>query len=353
MDSSGFPAPRSMSDWIEFLTARGAVVVPVADGNAAGWRVLSFGRPEREYAAAYAGAVVCPLPEWSALSVSGADAGSFLHGQFTNDVAVLAVGAAQYNGYCSAKGRMLATFALRRAADREYLLVVPADIAAALERRLRMFVLRAKVVINSLAETHECIGIAGARASGIADRESVRVLALPGGRQLAICAAATAPSFWNEIAAAATPAGSAVWDRLAIDAGIPVITLATQDKFVPQMLNWEVVGGVSFQKGCYPGQEIVARMQYLGKLKERLYRAHTAAGPPPHPGSQLYGEQFGDQACGTVVNAAAASGGGADMLVVLQIASAVSDQIRLGPAADAPVLELLPLPYSVPATAPK
>ena len=353
MDSGGLPVSFSMSDWSEFLAARGAATTAAADGNAAGWRVASFGQPEREYAAASAGAVVCPLPEWSALSIGGADAGSFLHGQFTNDVAALAVGAAQYNGYCSAKGRMLATFALLRAADQEFLLVVPADIATALERRLRMFVLRAKVVIQSLAETHVCIGIAGARASTVAEREGVHLLTLPDGRQLAICAGAMAPAFWDDVTHDATPVASAVWDKLAIDAGIPVITTSTQDKFVPQMLNWELVGGVSFQKGCYPGQEIVARMQYLGKLKERLYRAHVAAGTAPRAGAQLYGEQFGEQACGTVINAAPVAGGGADVLAVLQIASAAADRVRLGPSGDAPVLELLPLPYAVPATSPK
>ena len=351
-----------MTTWLEFLKSHHAVFSPVADGGPeTPLRITGFGNPELEQAAARHGAVACPLLEWEALSVAGPDAGSFLHGQFTNDVAGLAVGAVQYNGYCSPKGRMLAAFPLARLADTEYLLVAPASIMAALVRRLRMFVLRAKVVVAPLPGSHACIGVAGPagpaserpEALRVHREEGLTVLGLPDGRLLAVCAASRAQSFWETIARSATPAGSLVWDWLAINTGVPVITAATQDKFVPQMLNWELVGGVNFQKGCYPGQEIVARMQYLGRLKERLYRAHVAGVGATEvsaaPGAPLYGAQFGAQACGTIVNAAPAPGGGLDVLAVIQIASAQNDSVRLAPAAGAPVLELLPLPYPVPA----
>jgi tRNA-modifying protein YgfZ len=352
-----------MTAWLEFLKSRNAVVWPPADSAPeTPMRITGFGNPEQEHTVARHGAIVCPLLEWAALSVSGPDAASFLHGQFTNDVASLAVGAVQYNGYCSPKGRMLANFPLARIKDAEYQLVVPVDIGEALLRRLRMFVLRAKVVFTPLAESHACIGIAGPagpanakpQALAVHREEGLAVLGLPDGRLLAVCATSRAQPFWETIARSATPAGSTVWDWLAINAGIPVITAATQDKFVPQMLNWELVGGVNFQKGCYPGQEIVARMQYLGRLKARLYRAHVAAEGATEvtaaPGVPLYGAQFGEQACGTIVNAAPAPGGGSDVLAVIQIASAQNDSVRLAPAADARVLELLPLPYTVPAT---
>jgi folate-binding protein YgfZ len=352
------PDPRCMTAWLEYLKSRHAVVSPPAgDAPETPPRITGFGNPELEHAAARHGAVACPLLEWVALSVAGPDAASFLHGQFTNDVAGLAVGAVQYDGYCSPKGRMLANFPLARIKDAEYQLVVPADIAPALVRRLRMFVLRAKVVVTPLAESHACIGAAGPagpangrpQALAVHQEEGLTVIGLPDGRLLAVCAASRARPFWETITRSATPAGSKVWDWLAINAGLPVITAATQDKFVPQMLNWELVGGVNFQKGCYPGQEIVARMQYLGKLKERLYRAHVAAEGAIAPGAPLYGAQFGDQACGTIVNAALAPGGGSDVLAVIQIASAQKDSMRLAPTADGPVLELLPLPYAVPA----
>lgn len=349
-----------MNAWIEFLKSRNAVLSPPAAATSeTASKVGNFGNPADELLAARAGALVCPLLDWTALSVTGADAASFLHGQFTNEVAGLAVDAVHYNGYCSPKGRMLATFPLARTGATEFLLVVPADIAPALISRLRMFVLRAKVTITSLAESHACIGIAGAAHSAPPGRalhqeEGITVLGLPDGRSMAVSAQSRVEACWESVARSATPAGSPAWDWLSISAGIPVITVPTQDKFVPQMLNWELVGGVSFQKGCYPGQEIVARMQYLGKLKERLYRAHIRAPDAPTAagataGAPLYGAQFGEQSCGAIINAANAPGGGADVLAVIQIASAQNDQIRLAPAADAPVLDLLPLPYAVPA----
>ena len=348
-----------LTAWHDYLRSQHAAIAapaPALDGvPGAPARIIGFGDPDRELAAADRGAVACPLTDWTAMTVAGPDSTAFLHGQFTNDVAGLAVGAVHYNGYCSPKGRMLAGFPLARTADAEYLLAVPADIAPPLVRRLRMFVLRSKVVVTPLEHTHVCIGIAGTAGAVSAVPPAVRleagatVLGLPDGRALTVCPVAMARACWEQAASAATPVGSPVWDWLAIRAGVPVITAATQDKFIPQMLNFELIGGVSFQKGCYPGQEIVARMQYLGKLKERLYRAHVAAAETVAPGTSLFGAQFGDQACGTIVNAAPAPGGGHDLLAVIQIASAQSDSIRLAHAAEAPVLALLALPYIVPA----
>jgi hypothetical protein len=135
---------------------------------------------------------------------------------------------------------------------------------------------------------------------------------------------------------------------LTIRAGVPIITPSTADLFVPQAANWDALGGISFQKGCYAGQEIVARTQYLGRLKERLVLAHFD-GTPPAAGERLYSAEFGDQACGTVVNAAAAPDGG-DLLAVLQLAAAESGDLHLG-ALDGMPLNLQALPYPVPAPA--
>lgn len=297
--------------------------------------------------------VAYALPEWTALEVTGADAGSFLHGQFTNDVAALKIGSTQNNGYCSAKGRMLATFPLLRSGEQTYLLAIPSELVEGLERRLRMFVLRAQVTIRSLATTHACIGVAGVSGTAIAPDEAVHRLLLADGRQLVVCPRVRADALIRTVVTEATPPSTAAWDRLAIDAGIAVITTATQDKFVPQMLNWELVGGVSFQKGCYPGQEIVARMQYLGKLKERLFRARVKLDAPLAPGTSLFGAEFGEQSCGTVVNAARVAADSVELLAVLQVSSAASDRIRVGAAADSPVLELLTLPYAIPLSAKK
>ena len=287
------------------------------------------------------------------MRVKSADAAAFLHAQFTNDVTGLAVGATQWNGWCSPKGRMLATFPLKRVNEQEFMLVLPGDIAPAVVKRLRMFVLRAKVTVDSLAETHHIIGSTSAIPSvaGV----GVEVFDLPDGRRLAIASAASSALLEEALAEDAIAADVRTWDWLAINAGIPVITAATQDLFVPQMLNWELVGGVNFQKGCYPGQEIVARMQYLGKLKERLFRGHLGARHGVNaislrPGQPLHGSLFGAQSCGTIINVAPALDDGVDFLAVLQVASAEADTIRVGPEADAASIALAPLPYPVPAS---
>jgi folate-binding protein YgfZ len=299
--------------------------------------------------------VFCPLPGWTAVRIAGADAASFLHGQFTNDVAGLEPGTTQWGGWCSPKGRLLATFALKRNAADSFVLAIPSDVAPAFVKRLRMFVLRAKVVVTPLAETHRLIG--STMAVPTLDDVDYDVLDLPeggGGRRIAVCPIDSSALVEEALAEAALAADPVAWDQLAIRAGIPYVTAPTQDLFVPQMLNWELIGGVSFQKGCYPGQEIVARMQYLGRLKERLYRAHLAthsiADGVPVPGKALYGATFGPQSCGTVVNAAPSpADDGYELLAVIKVASAQSDTIRVGPDANAPAIRIEPLPYAVPA----
>jgi folate-binding protein YgfZ len=296
-------------------------------------------------------AIICPLPHWTAVSIAGPYAQAFLQGQFTNDVGELAEGSVQLSGYCSPKGRLLANFALAAVAGSAYMLVIPAELAPGFVRRLRMFVLRAKVAIAELESP--VFGLHGSSAADtpagvVRQLDGITTIGLPDGRVLAVCAPDRAAAFQDDTAGTATLAGSATWDALAIRAGVPVVTGATADKFVPQMLNWELLGGVSFRKGCYTGQEIVARMQYLGRLKERLYRAHTTA-TGVAAGAPLFGRAFGDQSCGTIVNAAPSESSGTDVLAVLQVASAVRDVIRLAPGDDGAELVLVPLPYAVPA----
>ncbi|MFZ3262207.1 MAG: folate-binding protein, partial [Thiobacillus sp.] len=154
-----------------------------------------------------------------------------------------------------------------------------------------------------------------------------------------------AAAVWQALRQSATPVGAPVWDWLRLSAGIPMIVAATQELFVPQMVNLEVIGGVSFQKGCYPGQEIVARSQYLGKLKRRMFLAHVDA--EAAPGDPLYSADMGGQATGTVVNAAPAPAGGFDVLAVAQVESANTQTLHLK-AADGAALALKPLPYALP-----
>jgi folate-binding protein YgfZ len=154
-----------------------------------------------------------------------------------------------------------------------------------------------------------------------------------------------AAAVWQALRQSATPAGAPVWDWLRLNAGIPMIVAATQEQFVPQMVNLEVIGGVSFQKGCYTGQEIVARSQYLGKLKRRMFLAHVDA--EAAPGDHLYSDDIAGQATGTVVNAAPAPSGGYDVLAVAQVESAHTRTLHLK-TADGAALNLKPLPYALP-----
>jgi len=319
-----------------------------ADGTSVE-RIADFGDPAGELRSAESGAIACALFDWAAIAVTGADADAFLQGQLTNDVAALAAGATQWNAWCSPKGRVLATFPLARTGHDAFMLVVPSSLAAGLERRLRMYVLRSKVVVTPLIASHHAIGLYGGAASpevGVGD-DAIGVIAVfdyADGRRLAVVTRDEAASWWDRITRDRAPAGSSTWDLLGIRAGVAVITSPTADRFVPQMLNWELIGGVSFRKGCYPGQEIVARMQYRGRVKERLYRARIVA-EGLLPGAALFAQRFGDQACGTVINAVRLPEGGTELLAVLQTASAENDRVTLS-AGEGDALTLLDLPYA-------
>jgi tRNA-modifying protein YgfZ len=305
---------------------------------------------------------IADLSDNALLRVTGDDATAFLHAQFTNDVQALPVGGAQWNGWCTAKGRLIATFLLLRRSD-GYLLMLPAEIAAPIAKRLAMFVLRSKVKIQDATELYARIGVAGANAASILERhwpkrpEPMRsvekdgavCVALDAERFVALVPPAAAPAMWDLFAKDAAKAGSDAWELASIRAGVPTIVAATQEAFVPQMANFDLVGGVSFRKGCYPGQEIVARTQYRGGLKRRMALAHFPGDERPAPGQSVYSGTFGDQAAGTIVNAAPAPGGGFDALVVAQIESLAQGDLRLK-APDGPRLEILSFPATADAS---
>src|SRR5438876_2306602 len=345
-----------MSSWTEFLVARGAKTE--AD------TVLSFGDLTAELEAARDSAVVCDLGPLSTLSVNGPDAAQFLQGQLTNDVLALAPGAWQFGAWCSPKGRMLVNFVLRRTGPEHFELLLPATMLETIRKRLGLFMLRSRVVIEDTSARTVRLGIGGPASSSavrdafgdiptthqVAETKGAATVALSGARFVAWVDPQRAAKMWERFSVAARPAGFPVWEWLTIRAGVPRITPPTADQYVPQTANWDALEGLSFNKGCYSGQEIVARMQYLGRLKERLVLAHVEASPP-QAGARLFSAAFGDQPCGSVVNAATSPAGGADLLAVLQIAARESADVRVG-SPDGPVLALLPLPYPVPEAAP-
>jgi folate-binding protein YgfZ len=313
--------------------------------------------------AARQSAVLADLDRCALLAIAGPDAGAFLQGQLSNDVKALNANKCQYTSYNTPKGRMLANFVLWQRGPDSFRALLPAELAETLAKRLRMFVLRSKVTLTVRTGDVGVLGVGGPAADtvlrnafgsappvfGVAMAAGATVLALPGPRFIVIAPEAAVAALRDQLARHARPVGLPVWQWLTIDAGVPVITAATQDQFVLQMANWDVLGGVSFQKGCYPGQEIVARTRYLGRLKERLYALHT--GVPTAPGARLFSAVFGDQPCGTVVNAAAAPEGGWDLLAVAQSAAADARDLRLG-GVDGTRLEHRALPYASPAPPP-
>jgi folate-binding protein YgfZ len=338
-------------DWTGFLASRGAAL---ADGV-----VRDFGDAERERAATAAGSIVADLSQYGVLAAAGADARAFLHGQLSCDVENLADGGAVYGAYCTAKGRVLANFLLWPEAG-TFFLLLPRSLVPAIRKRLQMFVLRSKVTLEDRSDGLAVLGAAGPAAGrALADvveavpggalttarGDGVGAIGLDGGRFVIVAPVPRAPAVWDRLAGTLTPVGAPCWEWLEIASGLPWITPATQDQFVPQMANLELIGGVSFRKGCYPGQEIVARTQYLGKPKRRLFLAHVEAPVRPAPGEPLVAEGA-DQTAGTVVNAAPAPDGGFDLLAVVQTASADTATVRLG-SATGPALRFRSLPYAV------
>ncbi len=314
---------------------------------------LSMPHGPAALAAAQDGAILCELAPFAVLAIDGHDAATFLQGQLSSDILGLSADACEYTSYNSPGGRVLANLLIWRAAPDAadgFRALTSAESASFVAQRLAMFVLRAKVTFTDLAPTTAGFGIGGPLA-----REAVRaafgavpapfalvrqgsavVLGVRGARYIVAVPASEASATFAALARHAQPAGIDVWRWITIRAGVPVITAATRDKFVPQMINWDVLGGVNFQKGCYTGQEIIARTQYLGRLKERLFAFATQA-PAVSAGDRLYSPAFGDQPCGTVVNAAPAPHGGHELLAVLQLSAATEGNVRLG-ALDGPAL---------------
>ena len=345
------PHVDSVNDtFLAFLATRGATV---AHGL-----VRDFGDAAGEIAATASGSVLAHLAQFGILAFTGEDARDFLHRQLSCDVEGLAEDAGAYGAYCTPKGRVLANFLLWREPD-ALCLLLPRSILPGIRKRLQMYVLRSKVTIAERTGV-VVFGASGPQAARavasllgtppespihVARRGALTGLSLGAARFLVTAPTASGPQVWDQLSRTLRPVGAACWDWLEISNGLPWITDATQDQFVPQMANLELLGGVSFRKGCYPGQEIVARTQHLGRPKRRLYLAHVQAEGTPAPSQSLYSGGLGYQAAGTVVNAAPAPGGGFDVLAVVQTASAAGDKVRLG-SLSGPELQFRDLPYS-------
>ena len=319
--------------------------------------LTNVGNAAAEISAATTGTVVSPLADFGVIRASGEEAADFLHNLMTNDIKGLAADGLRRAGFCSPKGRLLADFRIWREGD-DYLLALAADIHAALLKKLSMYVLRAKVKLTDASADRLLLGVAGPEAAAMvaavageapavgSSRAFADGTALGFGEQRFILSVKTdaAAALWQQLSAKATPVGLAGWHAVEIAAGEPRIVAKTQEEFIPQMINFVQVGGLSFKKGCYPGQEIVARTQYLGKIKRHMFRA--ALNGTAQPGDAVYAPETGEQACGNVVLAAPDAKGGSEVLVVVQTSCAEAGQLNLG-APNGAALSLLPLPYTV------
>ena len=239
------------------------------------------------------------LSRYGLLSVQGADAREFLHAQLTNDIRNLPPDHAALAGWCSAKGRLLATF-LVIPAPQGFLLQLARDLAPTVAKRLSMFILRSKVKIADESDAWAQFGLwnTNENAAAISWLGGTASVPVDEKRVLRLEPAA--------FASAECKGDEETWTLQEIRAGRPLITAATQDQFVPQMVNLETLGGVDFQKGCYPGQEIVARAQYRGQVKRRMVRLPAPQGERLRPGQQFNG--------GTVVDSA-----GGELLAVMPV----------------------------------
>ncbi|MDP1633352.1 MAG: folate-binding protein, partial [Gallionellaceae bacterium] len=303
--------------------------------------------------------VLCDLSQFGALRVSGEEAQGFLHNLFSSDVNSLTPQLALRSSFNTAKGRALATFLIWRD-ESGFFLHLPQGLLAPMQKKLSMYVLRSKVKVE-IAGDSVCLGLAGADAAALlqghfpalpqeplaaVQHDGITLIRLDDRRFQLCTTAQQAPALWQKLSASARPAGSPCWDWLDIRAGIPVVLPQTQEAFVPQMLNLDLIGAVNFKKGCYPGQEIVARLHYLGKPKKRMYLAHIDSAEVPVAGAELFSMEVEGQGCGNVVQAVIAPGGGCDLLAVVQIVSHDTFPVHVG-ALTGPRLQFHPLPYTV------
>lgn len=350
------------ADWTAFLISQGA--------HWDSGRVTHFGdNPDntllekRAALAAQANGdthILCDLSHYALIKACGEEAQSFLQNQFCNDVRHVSASQSQLNAYCTPKGRILAFFRLFQRDDCYYLRL-PREILEPVLKRLRMYVMMSKVTLEDASDTLLRIGFAGPQAGqllgnhvdavptttdAVTQANGLSIICIQPDTRFEIVGEITAiRSLWEKLADQATLAGAGSWELQDIHAAIPEIVTETQEAFVPQMVNLQGINALSFKKGCYPGQEIVARMHYLGKLKRRMFLAHIDDELTIAPGDALFAEgSSSGQGVGKIVRSQTNPEGGTDLLAVIEISSAEQSNLHLTNV-DGPLLKLLELPY--------
>ncbi len=286
------------SEWREFLESAGAEFY--------GDTIESFGNPEQERHVVSSGDIICDLSHLAVLEISGDDGDEFLQNQLTNDIGELTEKKSQLSGWCTPKGRLLVLFQVIRQSSNKTLLLFPIELLEPIQKRLQMFVMRSKVTITNISEQRIRIGLSGPDAEEqlgaitesipkeideTINMENTTVVRLHPAlypRFLILTDLPGAKKTWSHLDVQATPVSSGPWELLDIRSAIPTITQRTQESFIPQMLNLQAINGLNFTKGCYPGQEVVARMEYLGKMKRGMARITIVDESSPESGDSLY-----------------------------------------------------------------
>ena len=338
------------NDWQEYQFIQGAVF-----NNEA---ISSFGNIENELQCTLNQNVICDLSHLGLLEISGDDAVTFLQGQVTNDVKLLNDNHAHYTGYCSPKGRLLALF-FAFSHNQKLHLELNQKLLEPIAKRLKMYVMRSKVTINDVSNSTVRFGLSGNNIADLlapffatvpklayesASTENGTIICMPNSgipRYQIISNTEQAKAIWQALKTDCKPVGKACWEWLEIQAGIPDVYLSTQEEFVPQMLNLDALNAINYKKGCYTGQEIVARTHYLGKVKRRTQLAHIASDSCPAFGDDVV--DANQQAIGKIVRCAPAIDAGFVVLVECRLESLALGDIYWNNIA----LSIKQLPYSL------
>ena len=342
-------------EWQLFLENAGA---EIEDG-----KVVSFGNIEREQRMAHTGLIITDLSHFGLISVYGDDASTFLQGQLTNDIRDVSETHSQLSAYCTPKGRMLSNFRVFKREETFYLRL-PRTLLETTLNRIRKFTLMAKVSMEDGSDSLVHFGVSGPTAvqhladflielpdnnDDVTQIKGYTIIRVPGIHPRFEIYGELEPmkELWNHLDVHAAPIGFGPWSRLDILAGIPIIYPETSEAFVPQMTNMQLINGVNFKKGCYTGQEIVARMQYLGKLKRRMFLIDIKTDAAVNPGDALFSrDSSSGQGTGTIVDAQPDSEGGTSALAVINISDTETNQLRLFDE-NGPEIIIKDLPYPI------
>ena len=339
--------------WYKFLTEQGAVIENGRVTSLASIKTNNFQLDET---------YLCDLSNLGVIHAYGNEAQSFLQSQFTNDLNQVSNDTSQLSSYCNPKGRILSIFRIYKADD-SYFLVLPRDVLALTLQKLTMYKLMSKVEFADESDDRIVFGIAGPETSSVLKKLNLSIpekendciqvnettvikISEEYTRILFICNEIKAVSLCKKIIKEIPIATSALWDLHDIQNGIAQITANTSEAFIPQMVNLEIIGGVNFQKGCYPGQEVVARTHYLGKPNRRMYKISIEGENTPEAGTNIFSAEDDNQPVGKVVTAQKNSNNSSAALIVLRTAKKDEKNLRIDSISDHKIT-VQTLPYSV------